>query len=437
MSEIANGSGELSEKAILRKVWRRLIPFLLLLFVVNIIDRGNIAIAKLQMVDDLKILSKRDYALGVSSFFVGYLLFQIPSNLVLFRVGARRWIALLLVTWGLVSSSFALVTGPWSFCGVRMLLGIAEAGFFPGIILYISHWFPARARANAVAMFMSGAVIASFIGNPLSAVILQHMDRTAGLWGWQWIFLLEGIPAVILGFVTLRYLTDRPDQAHWLTLAERTWLAQQLEQDNKVVNARQSGGMGAALRNPGVWLLIAIYFAIAVGDNCYGYYLPTFLKSQFHDRALTEIGLLAAAPSVFAMIGMNLIGRHSDRTGERRWHLAGSAILAATGWLGLALAPSPWLFLVAMAVAVTGVKGMLPTFWTLPTSYLSGAAAAGGIALINTVGNLGGLLGPLIIVELELAFDSFTYGYVFVAGTLLVGGLSVLLVRIGPNPRTG
>jgi len=426
---------EVAQAAVLRKVWLRLIPYLLLLFVICIIDRGNIAIARLQMVDELQVLSKRDYELGVGSFFVGYLLFQIPSNLVLFRVGARKWIALLLVTWGLVSSGFSLVTGPLSFCGMRALLGVAEAGFFPGVILYISHWFPARARANAVAMFMTGALIASFVGNPLSGAILQYMDQVAGLWGWQWIFLLEGIPAVILGFVTLRFLTDRPDQAHWLTPAERTWLAQQLERDNSEVDVRQSHTLRAALFNPRVWLLIAIYFTVAVGDNCYGYYIPAFLTSQFPHSTKVQIGLLAALPSVAAMIGMNLIGRHSDRTGERRWHLAGSAFLASLGWAGLALASSPWLFVFALALAVTGVKGMLPTFWSLPASFLSGAAAAGGIALINTVGNLGGLLGPLILGELELAYDSFTYGYFVVAGTLAIGGLLVLCVRTAPRQK--
>lgn len=429
---------DVNEAAVLRKVWRRLIPYLLLLFVINIIDRGNIAIARLQMVDELHVLSKRDYALGVSSFFVGYLLFQIPSNLVLFRVGARRWIAFLLVTWGVVSSGFALVTGPISFCGMRALLGIAEAGFFPGVILYISHWFPARARANAVAMFMTGALIANFIGNPLSGAILQYMDQVGGLRGWQWIFLLEGIPAVILGFVTLRFLTDRPDQARWLTPSERSWLVQQLERENRQVDFRQSNTLLAALTNLRVWLLIAIYFTVAVGDNCYGYYIPVFLKSQFPDATPVQIGLLAAGPGVIAMFGMNLIGRHSDRTGERRWHLAGSAFLAALGWVLLAVAPTPWLFVLALVLALTGVKGMLPTFWTLPASFLSGAAAAGGIALINTMGNLGGLMGPLIIGELESTYNTFTYGYFVVAGTLAIGGLLVLRVRTVPHqqPRT-
>ncbi len=424
---------DINEAAVLRKVWRRLVPYLLLLFVVNIIDRGNIAMARLQMVDEIKMLSEREYGVAAGSFYAGYILFQIPSNLVLFRVGARRWIALLLVIWGLVSSSMALATGPWSFCGLRVLLGIAEAGFFPGIILYITQWFPARARANAVAMFMTGGLIASFIGNPLSGAILDFMNRVAGLWGWQWMFLLEGVPAVLLGFVTLRFLTDRPEQAEWLTPAERSWLAGELARDAPPVDARHSDTLRAALVNPRVWLLIAIYFTIAIGDNSYGYYVPAFLRSQFPEFTKMQIGLLAVAPGVVAMIGMNLIGRHSDRTGERRLHLAGCAFIAALGWSALALAPNRWLFILALAVALIGVKGMLPTFWTLPASCLRGAAAAGGIALINSLGNLGGLLGPMIVGELKSAYGTFAYGYLVVAATLTAGGILVLCVRPAPH----
>lgn len=439
MSGIANdraaSAGEFSESAVLSKVWRRLMPYLFLLFVVNIIDRGNIAIARLQMVDELQVLSKRDYAAGVGSFYAGYLVFQIPSNLVLFRVGARRWIAFLLISWGLASSCMMLATGPWTFCGMRALLGIAEAGFFPGIIFYISHWFPARVRAHAVATFMSGALIASIVGNPLSGAILQYMDQVAGLRGWQWIFLLEGFPAVVLGFVTLRFLTDDPERAGWLSLGERAWLAQQLKQDNVQADGCDRQTPAAVLVNPSMWLLIAIYFTVAVGDNCYGYYIPSFVKSQFPDWTGAQIGLLTAAPSLVAVIGMNLIGKHSDQTGERRWHLAGSAFLAAVGWAALALASSPWLFVVALVVALIGVKGMLPTFWTLPAALLSGIAAAAGIALVNSVANFGGLLGPLVVGELEAAYDSFTPGYYVVAGTLLVGGLLALRIRAGPGRR--
>ncbi|MFO0966340.1 MAG: MFS transporter [Gemmataceae bacterium] len=434
-----------SEAAVFRKVSLRLLPFLFLLYVVNLIDRTNIGIARLQMVDEQKLLDEEAYALGAGIFYVGYLLFEVPSNLILLRMGARAWIARILISWGLISSAMMFVTGPWSFAILRVLLGVAEAGFFPGIIFYLGDWFPARMRARAVANFMLGGVIASMIGNPTSGLILEALDEVAGLWGWQWVFLLEGLPAVALGFITLAYLTDRPEQAHWLTPAERTWLARQMEGERELLRHSRSHSLAAAALDPRVWLLIAIYFTVAMGDNSYGFYIPTFLRSQFPDWSPFEIGLLAAAPSVIAMAGMVLIGRSSDQTGERRWHVACSAFAAASGWLTMAIAASGllddygidarWLFLLGVAVTLTGMKSMLPTFWTLPPTFLSGAAAAGGIALINSVANLGGLLGPRIMGHVKTETDSFTGGYLIMAGTLLLGGLLVLAVRNRSRPR--
>jgi ACS family tartrate transporter-like MFS transporter len=323
---------------------------------------------------------------------------------------------------------------------LRVLLGVAEAGFFPGIIYYLSDWFPARVRARAVAQFMVGGVIASMIGNPVSGFILEFMDQIGGLWGWQWVFLLEGLPAVALGFVTLAYLTDRPEQARWLTAAERIWLAQQIDNDRNRLPHGRSHSLGAAFLDLRVWLLIAIYFTVAMGDNSFGFYIAAFLRSQFPDWSLSQIGLLAAAPSVIAMVGMVLVGRHSDRTGERRWHVAGSAFTAALGWLMIALTASGsfeipgvdsrWIFVVAVAVTLTGMKCMLPTFWTLPSLFLTGAAAAGGIALINSVANLGGMLGPRIIGYVKTTTGSFTAGYLVMAASLFIGGVLVLNVAI-------
>ena len=330
------------------------------------------------------------------------------------------------------------VTGPWSFVGLRVLLGVAEAGFFPGIIYYLSDWFPARVRHRAVAWFMLGGVVASMVGNPLSGYILELMDQVGGLWGWQWVFLLEGIPAVILGFVTLAYLTDRPYQARWLTLEERTWLAQEIVNERKQLTHSRSHSLAAAVCDRRVWLLIAIYFTAAVGDNSYGFFSPKFLLSQFPDWPTYQIGLLAAVPSVFAMIGMVLVGRSSDRTGERRWHVACSAFAAASGWLMIALVvteklaipgvESRWLFVAGLALTLTGTKCMLPTFWTLPPMFLTGEAAAGGIALINSVANLGGFLGPYIMGKVESESGSFNVGYPIMAGVLFLGGLLVLRV---------
>jgi ACS family tartrate transporter-like MFS transporter len=446
MSENVVGAGAPLQAVVFRKVSLRLLPFLLLLYVINLIDRTNVGIARLQMVDQQHVLGEEAYALGAGVFYVGYLLFEVPSNLILLRVGARAWVARILITWGLISAAMMFVTGPWSFAALRVLLGVAEAGFFPGVIYYLSDWFPARVRAGAVSHFMLGGVLASMVGNPLSGFILEFMDHAGGLWGWQWVFLLEGLPAVALGFVTLAYLTDRPDQADWLTPAERAWLAVEMENDRRAVPHGRSRSLAAAVLDIRVWLLTAVYFTVAVGDNSYGFYVPTFLKSQFPAWSPSQIGLLAAAPSVTAMAGMVLVGWNSDRTGERRWHVACPAFAAAAGWLVVALAASGrltvpgldarWLFVAGVALTLTGMKSMLPTFWALPPAFLTGAAAAGGIALINSVANLGGMLGPRVIGRVKATTGSFTGGYVVMAATLFLGGLLVLAVS-NRNRRDG
>jgi ACS family tartrate transporter-like MFS transporter len=422
--------GDLADST-LRKVTLRLIPFLFLLYVVNILDRANIAIGKRQMLADLD-MSQAAFGLGFGIFYVGYLLFEVPSNLILARMGARAWIARIMVSWGIISSSMMFVTGPWSFYTLRVLLGVAEAGFFPGIILYLSHWFPARERARAVATFMTAAVIASMVGNPISGMILEHMKGIAGLAGWQWLLLLEGIPAIVLGIVTFYYLTDRPEQARWLTDAERSWLAGRMREEEKVRHERHGLSLLRALADSRVWLLIAVYFTVAMGDNTFGSWLPTLLLDHFPDWSDDQIGFLAAVPSVFALAGMVVVGAHSDRTGERRWHVAGPAFLAASGWVLVALAPSPWLVVIGLALTSMGMKSMLPTFWSLPTAFLTGTAAAGGIALINSVANLGGLLGPPFIGLVKDRTGSFTFGLLVMSGVLFIGGILVLCVRHDP-----
>jgi MFS transporter, ACS family, tartrate transporter len=451
-----------AEAAVLWKVALRLLPFLFLLYIVNILDRANIGFARLQMVDDQKtalvgastvgflgapagqgpllaasalvpgsmpILRETDYALGAGLFYVGYLLFEVPSNLILRRTGARVWISRILLSWGVVSSCMMFVTGPWGFSLLRILLGIAEAGFFPGIILYLSYWFPARQRAKTIALFMVAGPVAGIIGNPLSGAVLQFMDRVGGMAGWQWVFLLEGIPAVLLGVVTLYYLTDRPAQAKWLTLSERTWLAWRMEGEEQQRQDRHGLTFLRAMADPRVWLLIAVYFTVAAGDNAFGFYLPKLLDDRFVGWPRWEIGWLAALPSVAAVVGMVGFGVSSDRTGERRWHVAVAAFLAAAGWVMVAVASSPWFLLLGLAVASLGMKSMLPTFWTLPTSFLSGAAAAGGIALINSVANLGGILGPNVMGQVQTRTGSFTGASLFMAAALCVGGSLVFLVR--------
>jgi ACS family tartrate transporter-like MFS transporter len=429
-----------NEAVVFLKVSLRLLPLLFLMYVINLIDRNNIGIARLQMVDEQKILDEEAYSFGAGIFYLGYLVFEVPSNLILARIGARAWMARIMVSWGFISSAMMFATGPWSFAVLRVLLGIAEAGFFPGIVYYLNDWFPARMRARAMALFMTGGVIASIFGNSISGYILQYMDQFGGLWGWQWVFIVEGLPAVVLGFFTLWYLPDRPQLANWLTDAERNWLVHQIEYEHIHSSQRRSHSLRAAFLDPRVWLLIVVYFTVGMGENSYGFYIPTFLKSQFPDWEKSDIGLLAAAPSLLALAGMILVGRHSDRTGERRWHVACAAFTAALGWSMMALVVSGWLaipginsrwlFVASVAVTTTGMKSMLPLFWTIPPVFLTGAAAAGGIALINSIGNLGGMLGPIIIGKVKIATDSFAAGYLIMAAALLTGGLLVLNVKI-------
>jgi ACS family tartrate transporter-like MFS transporter len=465
---LQQGDGQTLEREVLWKVALRLLPFLFLLYLVNILDRVNVGFARLQMLNDVG-LSKAVYGWGAGLFYFGYLTFEVPSNLILHRMGARRWISRIMVSWGIISAAMMLVQDKWSFYALRFLLGVAEAGFFPGIILYLSYWFRARERARAVAFFMTASPLAGVLGNTVSGWIMEYMSGQSGLAGWQWLFLLEGLPAVILGIVVWFYLTDRPKEAGWLAPQERDWLAGRILSEEQQRHHQHGLHRPQALAAPRVWLLIAIYFTVAVGSNAYGFYLPKIVDEQFTDRSkfaqycviptgsfddpillsqrvtgLVEssgqtgqgkfmIGLLAALPNLAAVIGMVLIGIHSDRTGERRLHVALSAFLAAVGWGVTASARSPWLVLLGLALAQIGMMSMLPTFWALPTSFLSGTAAAGGIALINSVANIGGAVGPIVLGEFEQATGGLTGGMIAIALTLFGGGLLTLCVRHDPK----
>jgi MFS transporter, ACS family, tartrate transporter len=428
---------EVSTKAILSKVSRRLIPFLFLLYVVNILDRVNVGFARLQMLDELQ-MGEEVFALGAGIFYLGYVVCEIPSNLILRRIGARRWIARIMISWGLVTCATMAVRGPWSFYLLRILLGIAEAGFFPGIILYLTYWFPGRDRARIVALFMAGSPITGLVGNPLSGAILQGLNQVGGLSGWQWLFLLEGIPAVILGVVALYYLTDRPKDARWLTTNERNWLMDEMHREEKHVEQHHGLSFGQAVMDRRVWLLIFIYITIAVGSNALGFYMPTLIESRFPGVVdKFQIGLLAAVPYLCAVIAMVLNGAHSDRTGERRWHMAIPAFVAAWGLNLYALSDSPALSLLGLALAQSGIMCMLPVFWTVPPSFLSGVAAAGGIALINSVGNIGGFVGPNLIGQPTRFTGTFTLGLMATALTLVIGGLLALRIRQDQGRQAG
>jgi ACS family tartrate transporter-like MFS transporter len=421
-----------SEAAVLKKVARRLIPFLFILYVANILDRSNVGFARFRMLADLH-LGEEVYGWGATfCFYLGYLLFEVPSNLILHRVGARRWISRIMITWGIVSTCTMFVRDARSFYLVRVLLGIAEAGFFPGIVLYLSYWFPARERARAVACFMMASPLSGAFGGMLSGNLLEYTDGARGLAGWQWLFLIEGIPSVLLGIATWWYLTDRPDQARWLDPEERSWLSRRMVQEERSREERHGLHRIRALADPRVGLFILLYFTIALGSNGFGFYAPEILKRHFPGWRADAIGYLYVIPNLATAGAMFLIGRHSDRTGERRWHLAFCALLAAIGWALSATSRSPWVVLLALTMAQVGMISMIGPFWSLSTSFMSGAGAVGGIALINTLANTGGAFSSPLMSWLERATGSFAAGQLVLAATMLAGAGIALVVRHDP-----
>lgn len=432
-----------SQSALLGRVRRRLLPFMFLLYIVAYLDRVNIGFAALQMNRDLG-LSPAVYGFGAGIFFIGYFLFEVPSNLIMARVGARAWIARIMITWGLISASMMFVRGPASFYGLRFLLGVAEAGFFPGMILYLTYWFPARDRAGAISLFMTAVALAGVVGGPVSGALLT-MRGAAGLTGWQWMFLMEGIPAVLLGIITLAYLPNGPEDAKWLTDEEREVLLTQLKPrpathglmgseglPGRGGTARPGGSVLRALSDPGVWVFSLCYFGIVCALYGIGFWLPTILQGLSGLPDFT-IGLLSALPYIVAAIGMVLIGRHSDSIGERRWHVAGSAFLGAAGFLLSATTKSPTWALISISIAAFGIFGAMPTFWTMPTAVLSGTGAAAGIALINSIGNLGGFLGPYAIGLIRSHTPSFGWALVALAGALVFAGALALTAQANPS----
>jgi MFS transporter, ACS family, tartrate transporter len=403
---------------VLRTVAWRLLPFLCLLYLLNILDRANVGFARLTMQADLE-MSEGVFSFGYGIFYLGYLFFEVPANLLLRRVGARRWIARIMISWGLVTCLTLGVTGQWSFYAVRILLGIAEAGFFPGIVLYMTYWFPARERARAMALFMLASPLAGVLGNPISGAVMEYLNGALGLSGWQWVFLVEGIPSVLVGIWVLFYLPDDPTQARWLAPDERDWLVERLNAEDPARRDYHAGHFGRALIDPRVWLLIGVYFTVAVGSNAAGAKFPQLISRHFSGASTLTIGFLAALPHVCGVIAMLVFGISSDRTGKRRAHVALAAFLAAAGWMLAFYAQSPWQTLVGLCVAQAGMMSMLPTFWAIPTMFLSGTAAAGGIALINSVANIGGWFGPNI-------FELFGMPAMWMI--LCAGGLLVMFV---------
>ncbi len=405
-----------------RKVGWRLIPFLMLCYFVAYLDRVNVGFAQLQMKADLQF-SDAVYGFGAGVFFLGYFLFEVPSNLVLHRVGARVWIARIMITWGLISALTMFIQTPTMFYVARFLLGLAEAGFFPGIILYLTYWYPAERRSQMTAWFMSAVALSGLIGGPVSGWILSHFHGHSGLAGWQWLFLLEGVPAVVLGIAVLLFLDNGIASARWLTESEKRLLAGPIAaeaQSKTHVSALQ--GMGS-LR---VWVLALVYFSVVMGLYGLGFWLPQMFKTTGVTDPLA-IGWLVAIPYGVSIIAMILVGRHADARRERRWHVAVPAALGAGGLvLSTLWTTSTVGAVLTLTLATCGIMTVLPLFWSLPTAFLSGTAAAAGIALINALGNLAGFFGPSIVGWVKQTTQSTNGGILVLAGFMMLCAALVL-----------
>jgi sugar phosphate permease len=404
------------------KVTRRIMPLLLMGYIAAYLDRVNVGFAKLQMLEDLSF-SQTVYGLGAGIFFIGYFLFEVPSNMVLHKVGARRWLARIMISWGIISASMMFVTTPTSFYVLRFLLGAAEAGFFPGVIYYLTQWYPAARRGRIVALFMTGVAICSFAGSLISGAIMQAFDGVNGLAGWQWLFLLEALPSIAIGVMFLLRLNDNIESAAWLAPAEKASLAAQLQLDTA---GKPDGTFRSAFRDARVWIACAIYFCVASGLYGLGFWLPSIIADMGVKSPL-EIGLLTAIPYAVAAVGMVLVGRSSDRRDERRWHFAVPAALGGLGFVvSVQFAAVPAVALAALTLATFGVLTSAPLFWNFPTSFLTGAAAAAGIAIINSCGNLAGFLAPFMVGWIKDATASTGNG-MYCIGALMFGGAAIAL----------
>ncbi|HLJ50326.1 MAG TPA: MFS transporter [Bryobacteraceae bacterium] len=401
-------------------------PFLFLLYVVAFLDRVNVGYAGLDMTRELGFTNAQ-FGFGSGVFFIGYVLLEIPGTILVELWSARKWIARIMVTWGIVAAITGFIHTAPQFYWARFALGIAEAGFFPGVIVYLTHWYRNQDRAKAVAMFMSAIPVSQVIGAPFSALLIRI--HWLGLPGWRWLLILEGVPAVICGVVTLFYLTDRPAQAHWLPAAEREWLVAQLEDEKRVKASGPAVSVWRSLSSLTMILLTIAYFGGSVLQYGFGLWLPKILE-KLSGLPSWEVTLISAIPYLVSWPAMLLIGRHSDHTGERRWHTATPMFVASIGLvLSLVSGKSVVLGIAAFSVAAIGMNGRLPAFWALPTAFLGGTSAAACIGAINCIGNLGGFVGPYIVGYLSSA-AGFSGGVLALAATTLLGGAAILGVRV-------
>jgi MFS transporter, ACS family, tartrate transporter len=420
------------EKRAIRRMTLRLIPFMFALYIIAYLDRVNVGFAALQMNAELQ-LSHTAFGFGSGIFFVGYFLFEIPSNLILHKIGARVWIARIMISWGMIASSMMFVVGPKSFYVLRFLLGFAEAGFFPGMVLYLTYWFPHRYLARNVALFMTATALAGVIGGPVSGALMT-MHGLWGLSGWQWLFLLEGIPAVLLGIAVFFYLPERPEKSAWLPPEEKEWLQKQLTKEEMEKTDEREKGLLQVVRSGRVWVLCLIYFTLVVAMYGIALWMPLILKS-ISGYSNFLVGIISVLPYLAAAVFMIIMGISSDRTGERRLHMAMSLALACIGFLLSVFADSFVGKVAGLVIAAAGIWGALGPFWAFAGSFLSGTNAAGGFALINSIGNLGGFTGPYLMGCLRDSTGSYTAGMVFLGLIVLTGGIAAWLLKFSQRGR--
>ncbi|HNB22667.1 MAG TPA: MFS transporter, partial [Candidatus Melainabacteria bacterium] len=415
-----SGTGDVGDKT-LKKVANRLIPYMFSLYILSYLDRINVSFAGLQMYTDLKMRDE-DFGFGLAIFFIGYFLFGAPGNIAMEKIGARRWISAIMVVWGFITMALALANSIHSFYVLRFFLGAAEAGFFPGMILYLTYWFPEKQRGVAVAKFMAAIPAAGVLGGLISSKILE-MGGILGLPGWKWLFLITGLPSVLMGVVTLFFLTDRPESAKWLSSEEKTWLKNEVEKD-RAKSAAEKGTQKLFDRHTtGTLILLSLlYFSLTLGMYGFQLWLPKIIKG-FGGLTDGQTALVTVLPAIFQAVGMIVIAKSSERTGERRLHVATSATIAALGFVLTSMIDNPWMSLVTLSITAFGIWGTVGPFWSLGTSLLPARVKAAGIGFVNSTGNLGGFVGPYIVGAIKQSTGSFHYGLYTMACSLVLAGL--------------
>ena len=423
--------GDSVETTTINRIYWRIIPLFFAMMFLNYLDRINIGFASLRMNQDLGF-GPTVFGFGASIFFVGYMVLEVPSNLMLHWVGARVWLARILMSWGAVAACMAFTSSAWSFYLLRFGLGVAEAGFMPGVVLYFTYWFPARYRARAIAGYIIAGSISAVLGGPISTIVMTYADGFAGLHGWQWMFITEGVPTILLGVFTLYYLTDRPAKAAWLTPAQRDWLQSELQAEIAEIERHGRHRLIDAIRDVRVWLLATLFGCALVGIYGMLMWLPQIIKS-LGNLSDIQVGFLSSVPPLLGVIGTLLASRSSDRSGDRKLHIAALYVLGAVGMLASAFAPSPIWAYVCLCIAGLGINSTNSLFWSLNASFMTGAAAAASIAAVNTIAQFGGLIGPSVIGLVKDSTGSFTWALVIVACFLLIAATIAATTRVTPK----